>query len=114
MTFFPKRLVYVLTGWLICISSCRKDESVSLKDWLGLWTGNQNGQIYFIDIQEEKNQSSFEQLGQDITYGTARVNQEENSLKMGDKSWTIDQYPFVDHSINKWKCQLDGVVYVKS
>lgn len=94
--------------------ACNKDRIEVDSEWIGLWTGNENGAIYFIDIQKGRGDSSYENVGVETIQGTCFLDEEEDLLKIGAKQFQIDIYPFYNDFLEKEQVQLDGIIFTKS
>ncbi len=93
--------------------SCQKTSEETLKDWLGLWSANENGQVYFLEVQEGS-QSTYEVAGQSVIYGSVNIDQKKNTLSIKSKTFNINAYPALNSSLNKYQATLDGLVFTKN
>lgn len=117
MSLWIKNKIFIRFLWIILLlvfNGCKKTNPEDLALWYGLWSGNQNGEIYFLSIQEKKGESSYEQVGQDIIYGTPEIDTKNNTLKIKSKTLQINSYPALNPNLQKSQASLDGIVYTKN
>lgn len=108
------RFILPLAVILTIFSSCEKQSIKDDSDWVGLWTGNESGEIYFLDIQTDSEGSSYEVVGEDIIFGKPKIDETNNELSVGEKTFKIDAYPFLNETLNKSQAVLDSILFTRS
>ena len=106
-------LFTLLTVVLSMFTAC-KGQIDGNDNWIGLWSGNKDGEIYFLDIKQINGSSSYEKVGDDPVFGTIRINEQENELKIGDRVFEINQIPILNELTNKWEVRVEEVSYVRN
>jgi len=106
-------LLSFLAALLSLFTGC-KGQIDGNENWIGLWSGNKNGQIYFLDILLKNGSSSFEKVGQEPIYGTVRINEKQMELKIGEQVFEINQIPLLNELTSKWEMRVEDVSYVRN
>ncbi|PCJ80438.1 MAG: hypothetical protein COA57_15000 [Flavobacteriales bacterium] len=113
-----KNTCYIIFLLLLTTAfSCDKKQAYKIdENYVGLWTGHENGQVYFVDISQQKGESSYEVQGKEIIYGTAKVDEKNDKLIIGKKELSIETPPHEEDigGVVRWQMTLDGLEYTRS
>ncbi len=101
--------------YIVILSACSKDSFKKPSiEWLGLWTANESGMVYFLNITEEKGQSFYEVQGSTPNYGNVEISDTQKILRINTLEFNITQYPFMNESLQKKQMQLNHLLYTKN
>lgn len=104
--------ILLLSCLALILLSCGKTAIDVDESFVGFWKGSDETYAYIFRFEEDgKGRYAFNGSG-GFGNSEGKVRIKDDALKIGWKSWKINEYPAVN-SDNKFEMTIDGVLFIK-